>query len=218
MNGQMHTGIAEATHLTQQGRLEEATAANQRALGGTFAPAAQEGPDDTNEPIEVISRLARVTPAGGRRRALRLARLRGGSLGRPCSPAACNSRYGGWKTRLGQRPRGRTLRRAFVHQQRRNPLLQTVHPERLHRTGRSPDRHAARLHPEPGRLRYGHQHERTRTPGSITATRKVEISWSGGACMGWDMPGRAGATPRLVHGSQRARCLYRDGAILRATP
>jgi poly(hydroxyalkanoate) depolymerase family esterase len=64
MNDQMHTGIAEATRLTQQGRLEEATAAIQRALGGTFAPAAQEGPGDTNEPIEVTSRLVRETPQG----------------------------------------------------------------------------------------------------------------------------------------------------------
>ena len=71
MNDQMHTGIAEATRLTQQGRLDEATAAIQRALGGTFAPAAQEGPGDTNEPIEVISRLVRETPAGGRRTAPR---------------------------------------------------------------------------------------------------------------------------------------------------
>ena len=62
MNDQMHTGIAEATRLTQQGRLDEATAAIQRALGGTFAPAAQEGPGDTNEPIEVISRLVSETP------------------------------------------------------------------------------------------------------------------------------------------------------------
>ena len=66
MNDQMHTGMAEATRLTQQGRLDEATAAIQRALGGTFAPAAQEGPSDTNEPIEVISRLVRETPAEGR--------------------------------------------------------------------------------------------------------------------------------------------------------
>jgi poly(hydroxyalkanoate) depolymerase family esterase len=71
MNDQMHTGIAEATRLMQQGRLDEATAAIQRALGGTFAPAAQEGPGDTNEPIEVISRLVSETPAGGRRTASR---------------------------------------------------------------------------------------------------------------------------------------------------
>jgi poly(hydroxyalkanoate) depolymerase family esterase len=71
MNDQMHTGIAEATRLTQQGRLDEATAAIQRALGGTSAPAAQEGPGDTNEPIDVISSLVRETPAGGRRTALR---------------------------------------------------------------------------------------------------------------------------------------------------
>ena len=70
MNEQIHPGIAEATRLTQQGRLDEATAAIQRALGGTFAPAAQEDIRDTDEPIEVISHLVRETPqgpAGGRR-------------------------------------------------------------------------------------------------------------------------------------------------------
>ena len=41
MNDQMHPGMAEATRLTQQGRLDEATAAIQRALGGAFAPAAR---------------------------------------------------------------------------------------------------------------------------------------------------------------------------------
>jgi hypothetical protein len=92
MNDQMHTGIAEATRLTQQGRLDEATAAIQRAVGGTFAPAAQEGPGDTNEPIEVISRLVRETPAGGGiRPPAGLARLIGRPLGRPCSPTVCNS-------------------------------------------------------------------------------------------------------------------------------
>src|SRR5918992_6338665 len=74
MNDQMHTGMAEATRLTQQGRLDEATAAIQRALGGTFAPTAQEAPLGTNEPIEVISHLVRETPqgpAGDRRTAVR---------------------------------------------------------------------------------------------------------------------------------------------------
>jgi poly(hydroxyalkanoate) depolymerase family esterase len=71
MNDQMQNGMAEATRLTQQGRLEEATAAIQRALGGTFAPAAQEDSGNTSEPIEVISRLLRETPRGsvGLRRA-----------------------------------------------------------------------------------------------------------------------------------------------------
>src|SRR5215212_8957648 len=71
MNDHMHTGISEATRLTQQGRLDEATAAIQRALGGTSAPAAQEDPCDTTEPIEVISRLVRATPQGARRTAVR---------------------------------------------------------------------------------------------------------------------------------------------------
>jgi hypothetical protein len=93
MNDHMHTGISEATRLTQQGRLDEATAAIQRALGGTSAPAAHEDPCDTTQPIEVISRLVRATPQGGPgvRPYGDLARLRGRPLGRPWSPAACNS-------------------------------------------------------------------------------------------------------------------------------
>ena len=61
MNDQMQNGMAEATRLTQQGRLDEATAAIQRALGGTFAPW-PEGSDNADEPIEVTSRLIKSTP------------------------------------------------------------------------------------------------------------------------------------------------------------
>jgi hypothetical protein len=164
MNDHMHTGIAEATRLTQQGRLDEATAAIQRALGGTFAPAAQEDPGDTNEPIEVISRLVRATPQGGQ--AYGSTPTWRGCVDDPwADPAhprrATPSQYEGWESRLRKRSRGRTLsRRAFVHKQCRDSLLQTLHPERLHRAGRSPDRHAPWLHPESGRLRYRHAHER----------------------------------------------------------
>ncbi|MDQ2671995.1 MAG: hypothetical protein M3Y38_04135, partial [Actinomycetota bacterium] len=72
INGHIHPGIAEATRLTQQGRLDEATAAIQRSLGGAFAPAAQEDTHETDEPMEVISQLVREAPrgpAGGRRTA-----------------------------------------------------------------------------------------------------------------------------------------------------
>ena len=63
MNDQMQSGMAEATRLTQQGRLDEATAAIQRALGGTFAPAASwEDSGNTDQPIEVTSRLIKGTP------------------------------------------------------------------------------------------------------------------------------------------------------------
>jgi poly(hydroxyalkanoate) depolymerase family esterase len=64
VNDHIHPGIAEATRLTQQGRLDEATAAIQRALGGTFTPAAQEDTGDTNGTIEAISRLVRESPQG----------------------------------------------------------------------------------------------------------------------------------------------------------
>ena len=50
MNDQMQNGMAEATRLTQQGRLDEATAAIQRALGGAFAPAANMIPIGKSRP------------------------------------------------------------------------------------------------------------------------------------------------------------------------
>jgi hypothetical protein len=63
MRDQMHSGMAEATRLTQQGRLDGATAAIQRALGGTFVPT--EGPGGSSDgPIDVTSRVVRRTPRG----------------------------------------------------------------------------------------------------------------------------------------------------------
>src|SRR5215210_4883909 len=65
MNDQMQNGMAEATRLTQQGRLEEATAAIQRALGGTFVPAREPGSSgDANSPIDVTSRVVKETHRG----------------------------------------------------------------------------------------------------------------------------------------------------------
>lgn len=65
MNEQMHRGMAEATRLTRQGHLEEATAAIQRTLGGKFFPASSPGgPGDTDVPIDVTSRLVKQTPKG----------------------------------------------------------------------------------------------------------------------------------------------------------
>ena len=61
MNDQMQNIMAEATRLTQQGRLDEATAAIQRALGGTFVPS-PEGSGNAEEPIEVTSRLIKAAP------------------------------------------------------------------------------------------------------------------------------------------------------------
>ena len=69
MNDHMHSGIAEATRLTRQGRLDEATAAIQRALGGTFVPT-KEPEGSADEPIDIPSRVVRRTsqgpPADGR--------------------------------------------------------------------------------------------------------------------------------------------------------
>jgi poly(hydroxyalkanoate) depolymerase family esterase len=63
MNEQMQSGMKEATRLTQQGRLDEATAAIQRALGGTFAPT-EEQERSGEGPIDVTSRVVRRTQRG----------------------------------------------------------------------------------------------------------------------------------------------------------
>jgi poly(hydroxyalkanoate) depolymerase family esterase len=60
MNEQMQSGMEEATRLTRQGRLDEATAAIQRALGGTFVPTAEPGGSGEG-PIDVTSRVVRRT-------------------------------------------------------------------------------------------------------------------------------------------------------------
>jgi poly(hydroxyalkanoate) depolymerase family esterase len=51
LNDQMQAGMAEATRLTREGRLAEATAVIQRTLGGRFGPGAS--PDRADEPIEM---------------------------------------------------------------------------------------------------------------------------------------------------------------------
>jgi poly(hydroxyalkanoate) depolymerase family esterase len=75
MNDQMQNGMAEATRLTQQGRLEEATAAIQRSLGGTFVPAREPGSSGgANSPIDVTSWVVKKSHqglAGGRSGTLR---------------------------------------------------------------------------------------------------------------------------------------------------
>jgi hypothetical protein len=50
VNDQMQAGMAEATRLTRERRLEEATALIRRTLRGTFVPAADTG-DGPKEPI-----------------------------------------------------------------------------------------------------------------------------------------------------------------------
>ena len=53
MSDQMQAGMAEAARLTREGRLAEATAIIQSALGGTFAPTT----DGSDEPIEATFRV-----------------------------------------------------------------------------------------------------------------------------------------------------------------
>src|SRR5829696_2801567 len=64
MNDHTQNGMAEATRLTQQGRLEEATAAIQRAIGGTHFPASSTGGSGVAGPIDVDSWIVREGPRG----------------------------------------------------------------------------------------------------------------------------------------------------------
>jgi poly(hydroxyalkanoate) depolymerase family esterase len=70
LNDQMQAGMAEATRLTREGRLAEATAVIQRTLGGRFAP--PDAPAETEEPIETPRPTAPPQP-GPARHALRRA-------------------------------------------------------------------------------------------------------------------------------------------------
>src|SRR5919112_5141681 len=63
MNYQMPNGMAEATRLTQQGRLEEATAAIQRSLGGASFPTRGSG-GTGDGPIDVTSRVVKKAHQG----------------------------------------------------------------------------------------------------------------------------------------------------------
>jgi poly(hydroxyalkanoate) depolymerase family esterase len=56
VNDQMQAGMADATRLTREGRLEGATALIRRTLRGAFVPAADTG-DGPREPIEAPSRV-----------------------------------------------------------------------------------------------------------------------------------------------------------------
>src|ERR671920_964694 len=60
----MQNGMAEATRLTQGGRGGEATAAIQRALGGTHFPASSKGGSGVAGPIDVDSWIVREGPRG----------------------------------------------------------------------------------------------------------------------------------------------------------
>src|SRR5215211_4912161 len=56
MRDQLQAGMAEATRLTREGRLAEATSIIQRTLGGRFVPEASPQDAGVDEPIETIRR------------------------------------------------------------------------------------------------------------------------------------------------------------------
>ena len=82
MRDQMQAGMAEATRLTREGRLAEATALIQRVLGGTFTPAASESAD---EPNEATFRVVDETPRSASTRCRRAAERGSGGVMRPAS-------------------------------------------------------------------------------------------------------------------------------------
>jgi poly(hydroxyalkanoate) depolymerase family esterase len=59
LNDQMQAGMTEATRLTREGRLAEATAVIQNTLGGRFAP--PDAPAETEEPVETARRAVNET-------------------------------------------------------------------------------------------------------------------------------------------------------------
>jgi poly(hydroxyalkanoate) depolymerase family esterase len=92
MREQLHAGIAEATRLTREGRLAEATSVIQRTLGGRFAPEAS--PDvpgvarrSVNEAVQSAATLQQGPTKHGLRRAPRPPRRYRG-MPRPSGPGA----------------------------------------------------------------------------------------------------------------------------------
>ena len=57
MSNLLQDSMSEATRLMNEGRLAEATAAIQRALGGTSAPMASEDKSGTEGPVETVDRV-----------------------------------------------------------------------------------------------------------------------------------------------------------------
>jgi hypothetical protein len=109
MNDQMHSGMAEATRLTRQGRLEEATAAIQRALGGTvFSASSPGGSGGADGPIDVDSWIVRETSRSGGRD------QRGNAYDPRPNPSyprrAASARDDGGEPCLRQRPGGSEFR------------------------------------------------------------------------------------------------------------
>ncbi len=62
MRDQMQDGMAEATRLTRESRLAEATAVIQRVLGGSFATMADDAQGNADEPTEASFRVLDEAP------------------------------------------------------------------------------------------------------------------------------------------------------------
>ncbi len=83
MRDQMQAGMAEATRLTCEGQLAEATAIIQRTLGGTFAPASPDGSGGADEPVEANFRVVDEAPRAASTRCRRAAGRSTGAVTRP---------------------------------------------------------------------------------------------------------------------------------------
>ena len=83
MSNLLQNSMSEATRLTNEGRLAEATAAIQRALGGMHTPVASEDTDRPFGPTRILWRHRDRDPSQG-------ALDSGGRLGEP--PLFCEAR------------------------------------------------------------------------------------------------------------------------------
>jgi hypothetical protein len=197
MNDQMQNGMAETTRLTQQGRLDEATAAIQRALGGTFAPV-QEGPGVTNVPIEyaAVGVHSGLPPGSAHDMSSAFNAMRqGGPVG------AYNDVPGGHR---------KALPTIVFH----GDGDTTVHPRNgdrfLDHLAGGGNGSSSRVRTRQGQVPGGYEYTRF-TYRDAEGRDLVERAWARTRLVGRELS-------RLVHGSQRSRCLCRDGAFLQAAP
>ena len=173
MRDPLQDGMAEATLLTRQGRLAEATAVIQRTLGGAFAPVSPDHPGGADEPTEATFGVAdeapqptAPSPPEPTEHALRPApRPPRGFRGMSRLPGAVPEATPGKPTPAVGPSGGRFIERSY--RSGRNPRLQAVHPERLYRAGGAPGRHASRLYPDSVRFRRRHPHERARREADL---------------------------------------------------